>query len=81
MNHIDIVVQQYSNTDKLEQLHREREETQKLKEFQSWLSEMKIGSRIELREGKDRANEIMKQWDNEWQGRSRWPSWIQQIYG
>ena len=81
MNTIDIVVQQYNNTEKLEQLHREREETQKLKEFQQWLSEMKIGSRIELREGKDRANEIMKQWDNEWQGRSRWPQWIQQIYG
>ena len=69
MNNIDIVVKQYSNTEKLEQLHIEREETQKLKAFQSWLSEMKIGSRIELREGRDRANDIMKQWDNEWQGR------------
>ena len=52
-----------------------------MKEFQQWLSEMKIGSRIERREGRDRANEIMKQWDNEWQGRKHWPSWIQRIYG
>ena len=81
MNNIDIVVQQYNNIDKLEQLHREREETQKLKEFQSWLSEMKIGSRVEKVEGKQRARDIMKQWDNEWQGRSMWPAWVQRIYG
>ena len=81
MNTIDIVVQQYNNTEKLEQLHRERQETQSMKEFQQWLSEMKIGSRIERREGIDRANEIMRQWDNEWQGRKHWPNWIQQIYG
>ena len=78
MNTIDIVVKQYSNTEKLEQLHIEREETQKLKAFQSWCKDMKIGVRYTNREGINRANEMMAQWNNEID--SRMPEWIRRMY-
>ena len=57
----DIVVRQYTDEDKIAQLEKDREQTMGLKEFQSWLKEMHIGSRCEVKN--HNANDMMQDYD------------------
>ena len=77
----DIVLKQYSNEERLHSIEREREEVQSKKEFQMWLKEMHIGSRIEVKD--KRAEAINVQYDfrklnNE--GHYWMPEWVRDLY-
>ena len=77
----DIVLRQYQDEAKLNQLHIEREQTQSMHEFQQWLKDMRIGSRIEVKD--KRAEELNQQYDfrklnNE--GHSWMPQWVRNLY-
>ena len=62
-------------------LHKEREEVQSLAEFQKWLSDMKIGSRIEVKD--KRAEELNMQYDFtklNTAGHYWMPEWVRDLY-
>ena len=64
--------------DRLTTIEKEREATIADKNFQQWCKDMKIGVRYTNREGINRANEMMAQWNNEID--SRMPEWIRRMY-
>ena len=77
----NIILRQYEDEHKLEQLHKEREEVQSLEEFQKWLSDMKIGSRVEVKD--KRAEELNAQYDFRKlnpDGSGFWPTWVRDLY-
>ena len=64
--------------DRLYTIERERETTMADTRFQQWCRDMKIGARLEKREGIDNANALMAQWNNEVD--SGIPEWIRRMY-
>jgi hypothetical protein len=64
--------------DRLYTIERERENTIADPDFQQWCKDMKIGARVQKREGIDNANALMAQWNNE--VRSGLPQWIRRMY-
>jgi len=60
-NSIGIVIDNIS-IERLHSIEREREEVQSTKEFQNWCKQMRIGSRVEVKDA--RANELMAQYEN-----------------
>ena len=64
--------------DRLTTIERERETTIADTNFQQWCKDMKIGIRVQKREGIDNANSMMAQWNNE--VHSRMPEWIRRMY-
>ena len=61
----DIVVRELTDEVKIAQLERDREQTMQNKEFQKWLKQMHIGSRVEVKNL--RANDMMQDYDyNKW---------------
>ena len=46
-----------------EQLEQERTQTQLDPEFQKWMQELNVSRMCKSREGIDRANHIMEEWD------------------
>jgi len=59
-NSIGIVIDNIS-IERLHSIEREREEVQSTKEFQNWCKQMRIGSRVEVKD--ERASELMQQYD------------------
>ena len=77
----DIVVRELTDEVKISNLERERETTMQNKQFQKWLKEMHIGSRIEVKD--KRAEAINVQYDfrklnNE--GHYWMPEWVRDLY-
>ena len=64
--------------DRLNTIERERETTIADKDFQQWCKDLKIGARYTNREGINRANDMMAQWNNE--VHSHMPEWIRRMY-
>ena len=64
--------------DRLYTIERERENTIADPDFQQLCRDMKIGARVQKREGIDNANALMAQWNNE--VRSGLPEWIRRMY-
>ena len=64
--------------DRLTTIERERETTIADTNFQQWCKDMKIGIRVQKREGIDNANALMVQWNNE--VHSHMPEWIRRMY-
>ena len=64
--------------DRLHTIEKEREATAADTNFQQWCKDMKIGIRVQKREGIDNANSMMAQWNNEVD--SRMPEWIRRMY-
>lgn len=60
-NSIGIVLDRVS-IDTLHSIEREREEVQSTEEFQNWCKQMRIGSRVEVKD--ERANELMAQYED-----------------
>ena len=60
-NSIGIVIDNIS-IERLHSIEREREEVQSTKEFQNWCKQMRIGSRVEVKD--TRANELMAQYED-----------------
>lgn len=60
-NSIGIVIDNIS-IERLQGIEREREEVQSTKEFQNWCKQMRIGSRVEVKD--TRANELMEGYEN-----------------
>ena len=77
MNTIDIVIEQYTNEDKMQSLERDRNETMQRAEFQQWLKDMKIGSRCEVKN--HNAIDMMKDYDFRIK-ESRMPEFIQRWF-
>jgi len=46
----NIVVDIYNNIERINTIDREREQTQSMHEFQKWCKDMKIGSRVEVKD-------------------------------
>ena len=64
--------------DRLTTIERERETTMADTGFQQWCKDLKIGARYTHREGINRANDMMAQWNNE--VHSEMPEWIRRMY-
>jgi hypothetical protein len=64
--------------DRLYTIERERETIMADTAFQQWCKDMNIGIRITKREGINRANDMMAQWNNEVQ--SGMHEWIRHMY-
>jgi hypothetical protein len=64
--------------DRLDTIERERETVMADTRFQQWCKDMNIGIRITKREGINRANDMMRQWNNEVD--SGIPQWIRRMY-
>ena len=62
---VDIDIEKYSSIEK------EREKVLSDIEFQKWCSDMKIGSRVEVKDY--RASELMQQYTN-------YPKWVSRIH-
>ena len=67
----DIVVRELTDEVKISNLERERETIMKDKEFQKWLKEMHIGSRVEVKDSN--AKDMMQDYD--------WSKWIEKETG
>ena len=50
MNNNTLIVETYNNTERIEQIDREREHTMADSQFQKWCKDMKIGSRVEVKD-------------------------------
>ena len=57
----DIVVRELTDEVKISNLERERETTMQNKQFQKWLKEMHIGSRIEVKDSN--AKDMMQDYN------------------
>ena len=77
MNTIDIIVEQYTNEEKMHQLHIERERVMQDAEFQQWLKDMKIGSRCKVKN--HNAIDMMRDYDFRIK-ESRMPEFIQRWF-
>jgi hypothetical protein len=62
---------QHIDIEKYNTLQEEREHTLQDKSFQQWCKEMKIGSRVEVKDY--RSNELMQQYEN-------YPKWVSRQY-
>ena len=65
------IVEAYSNIDRVHSIEKEREKIMADTQFQKWCRDMKIGSRIEVKDY--RADELMQQY-------SEYPKWVQRMY-
>ncbi len=61
MNSNIVIVDTYNNIERINTIDREREQTQSMNEFQKWCKDMKIGSRIEVKDYN--AIEMMREYD------------------
>lgn len=65
------IVEAYSNIDRVHSIEREREKIMADTQFQQWCRDMKIGSRVEVKDY--RADELMQQYTN-------YPKWVTRMY-
>lgn len=61
MNSNIVIVDTYNNIERINTIDREREQTQSMHAFQKWCKDMKIGSRIEVKDYN--AIEMMREYD------------------
>lgn len=68
--------------DRLEEIESERAYTMSDAQFIQWCKDMKIGHRVQRREGINRANEMMALWTTgaEMEGTSWMPEWVRRMY-
>lgn len=68
--------------ERLEEIQSERDNTISNPEFIQWCKDMKIGHRVQRREGIDRANEMMALWTSqaELEATSWMPEWVRRMY-
>ena len=71
MNNNTLIVETYNNIERIEQIDREREHTMADSQFQKWCKDMKIGSRVEVKDY--RADELMQQYP-------QYPKWVMRMY-
>lgn len=64
--------------DTLYTIERDREKTMRDPEFQQWCKDLRIGILYTKRDGINRANEMMVQWNNEVD--SGLPEWLRRMY-
>jgi hypothetical protein len=64
--------------DTLYTIDRERENTMRDPEFQQWCKDLRIGIMYTKRDGITRANDMMRQWTDEFD--SGIPEWIRRMY-
>ena len=62
---------QHIDIDKYTTIEEERQKILSDKEFQKWCKEMRIGTRVEVKDYK--ANELMQQYSN-------YPKWVSRLY-
>lgn len=62
---------QHIDIDKYSSIEEERQKVLSDKAFQQWCKDMKIGSRVEVKDY--RADELMQQY-------SEYPKWVQRMY-
>ncbi len=62
---------QHIDIEKYNTIEKERETILQDKEFQKWCKEMRIGSRVEVKDY--RATELMQQYEN-------YPKWVSRLY-
>jgi hypothetical protein len=62
MNSTHIVVEAYSDIDKIHSIEKERENTMADPKFQQWMKELKVGTLYTSRELIHNANRLMKQY-------------------
>ena len=65
------IVEGYSNIDRVHSIEKEREKIMADTQFQKWCRDMKIGSRIEVKDY--RADELMQQYP-------QYPQWVTRMY-
>ena len=65
------IVEGYSNIDKVYSIEKEREKIMADTQFQKWCKDMKIGSRVEVKDY--RADELMQQYP-------QYPKWVTRMY-
>jgi hypothetical protein len=68
---MNIQVIQHIDIDKYTTIEEERQKILSDKEFQNWCKEMRIGTRVEVKDYK--ANELMQQYSN-------YPKWVSRLY-
>jgi len=66
--------------DRLDTIEREREMVYADPEFQQWCRDMKIGYMVQKREGINRANQMMDQWDKREVLLNYLPKWAIDMY-
>jgi len=62
---------QHIDIDKYTTIEEERQKILSDKEFQKWCKEMRIGTRVEVKDYK--SNELMQQYTN-------YPKWVSRLY-
>ncbi len=62
---------QHIDIDKYNTIEEERQKILSDKEFQKWCKEMRIGTRVEVKDYK--SNELMQQYTN-------YPKWVSKLY-
>ena len=62
---------QHIDIDKYNTIEEERQKILSDKEFQKWCKEMRIGTRVEVKDYK--SNELMQQYTN-------YPKWVSRLY-
>jgi len=62
---------QHIDIDKYTTIEEERQKILSDKEFQKWCKEMRIGTRVEVKDYK--SNELMQQYTN-------YPKWVSKLY-
>jgi hypothetical protein len=62
---------QHIDIDKYTTIEEERQKILSDKEFQQWCKEMRIGTRVEVKDYK--SNELMQQYTN-------YPKWVSKLY-
>ena len=65
------IVEAYSNIDRVHSIEREREKIMADTQFQKWCKDMKIGSRVEVKDY--RADDLMQQYP-------QYPKWVMRMY-
>ena len=65
------IVEAYSNIDRVYSIEKERERVMADTQFQKWCKDMKIGSRVEVKDY--RADELMQQYP-------QYPKWVTRMY-
>ena len=68
---MNITTIQHIDINKYSSIEEERQKILSDKQFQQWCKDMKIGSRVEVKDY--RADELMQQY-------SEYPKWVQRMY-
>ena len=68
---MNITTIQHIDINKYSSIEEERQKVLSDKQFQQWCKDMKIGSRVEVKDY--RADELMQQY-------SEYPKWVQRMY-